>query len=49
MSRLPGENLKKNLFFLVIALCQFGHRKLDIAKTVTARSFLLGQLIEDNE
>ena len=40
---------KKNiLFFLVIALCKFGHRKLDIRKTVTARSFKLAQLIEDN-
>ena len=37
------------LCFFVIALCKFGHRKLDISKTVTARSFKLGQLIEDNE
>ena len=51
MSRLPGENLKKKLFyfFQVIALCKFGHRKLDISKTITARSFKLGQLIADNE
>ena len=50
MSRLPGENLKKkNIFFLVIALCKFGHRKLDISKIVTARSFKIGQLIDDNE
>ena len=50
MSRLPGENKKKNiLFFLVIALCKFGHRKLDISKIVTTRSFKIGQLIEDNE
>ena len=41
MSRLPGENLKQNQFFLVIALCKFGHRKLDISKTFTARSFKL--------
>ena len=40
MSRLPGE--KSLYFFLVIALCKFGHRKLDISKTVTARSFKLG-------
>ena len=52
MSRLPGENLKKNhFFFKITALCKFGHRKLDISKTVTvtARNFKLGQLIEDNE
>ena len=50
MSRLSGENKKKNiLFFLVFALCKFGHRKLDISKIVTARSFKIGQLIEDNE
>ena len=46
--RLPGENLKKIiLFFLVIALCKFGHRKHDISKTITARSFKLAQHIED--
>ena len=41
MSRLPGENLKQNhfIFFGVSALCKFGHRKLDISKTVTAGSF----------
>ena len=33
LSRLSGENLKKIiLFFLVIALCKFGHRKLDFSK-----------------
>ena len=38
---------KKNHFiFLVIALCRFCHRKLDISKTVTARGFNLGQLIK---
>ena len=48
MSRLPGEkNLK--IIFLVIALCKFGHRKLDISKMITARSFKLAQLIEDKE
>ena len=46
MSRLPGENLKNH--FLVIALCKFGSRKLDILKTVTARSFKLSQFIEDS-
>ena len=50
MSRLPGEIEKKMFYFFgVIALCKFGHRKRDISKTVTARSFKLGQLIEDNE
>ena len=50
MIRLPCENKKNSCyFFLVIALCKFGHRKLDISKTVTARSFKLGQLMEDNE
>ena len=32
-----------------IALCKFGPRKLDISKTVIARSSKLGQLIEDND
>ena len=40
---------KITLFFLVIALCKFGHRKLDISKIVTARSFKIGKFIEDNE
>ena len=48
MRRLPGEN-EKNKHFLVIALCKFGHRKLDISKTGTARSFKLDEFIEDNE
>ena len=41
-------NIKKIYiyFFDVIALCKFGHRKLDFS---TARSFKLGKLIEDNE
>ena len=34
-SRLLGENLKKIFyFFLVIPLSKFGHRKLDISKTL---------------
>ena len=41
--------MKKTNIFLVIALCKFGHRKLDISKTGTARSFKLGEFIEDNE
>ena len=49
MSGLPGENKKKSFYFLVNALCKYRHRKLDISNIVTARSFKLGQLIEDNE
>ena len=49
MSRLLGKIKIKIIFFLNIALYKFGHRKLDISKTVTARSFKLGQFIEDNE
>ena len=44
MSRLPGENLKKKLV-IVIALGQ----KTRHLKNITATSFILGQLIEDNE
>ena len=54
ISRLPGENKKKHKkktqkkhFFLVNALCKFGHRKLKISKTVTDKISKLGQLIED--
>ena len=39
----------KKIIFLVIALCNFGHRKLVFSKTVTASSFKLDQLIEDNK
>ena len=51
MRRLPGENVKKNIYvFRVIALCKFGHRKRDVSKIfTTAMSFKLVQLIEDNE
>ena len=48
ISRLPGENLRKR-FFLVFAFYKFGHRKLDISNTITARSFKPIQLIEDNK
>ena len=44
MSRLLGEDLKKIILFIVIALCKFWHRKLDISETVTVMSFKLGQL-----
>ena len=52
--------IKKGIF-LVISLCKFEQRKFDlqllalkicnqdISKTITASSFKLGQLIEDNE
>ena len=43
------SGLSGPLVVLVIALCKFGHRKLDISKTISARSFKLGQLIEDDE
>ena len=53
MSRLPGENLKKvilifsndlrlQIWTLKICYC-------DISKIILARSFQLGQLIEDDE
>ena len=53
MSRLTGENLKKKLYFfsyylplqiLTLKICNH-----DISKSITARSFKLGQLIEDDE
>ena len=53
MSRSIGENLKKRLsyFFelspfadLTLKICIY-----DISKTITAMSFKLGQLIEDDE
>ena len=53
MSRSIGENLKKVILFLsknlplqiwTLKVC-----KHDISKTITARSFKLGQLIEDDE
>ena len=53
MIRLPGE--KKKPFFFLVTVLPFANldienlRKLDISKTLSARSFKLGQLIEDNE
>ena len=53
MSRSIGENLKKSyvIFFelalfadLTLKICNH-----NISKTITARSFKLGQLIEDDE
>ena len=52
MSRLPGENLKKSYFLLSYCPLQILELKtcsLDISKTITASSFKLCQLIEDNE
>ena len=49
MIRLPGDFFFKINVFLVIALCIFRHRNLDMLKTMIDRSFTLEQLIEDNE
>ena len=53
MSRLPGANFKKViLFFLNYLLLQIWTLKVcnhDISKSITARSFKLGQLIENDE
>ena len=53
MSRSIGENLKKVvLFFLNYLPLQIWTLKIcnhDISKTITARSFKLAQLIEDDE
>ena len=48
MSRWPGEMFKK-IFFALIVLCKFEHRKLDISKSITDRSFKLRHLIEYNK
>ena len=53
MSRSIGENLKKGILFF----SDYLHLQIwtliicihDISKTVTARSFKLGQLIEDDK
>ena len=53
MSRSIGENLGKVILFFsnylplqiwTLKICNY-----DISKTITARSFKLGQLIEDDE
>ena len=61
MSRSIGENLKKSyfIFFKVILFFFSNYLPLqirtlkicnhDISKTITARSFKLGQLIEDDK
>ena len=43
MSRLIGENLKKR-YSIFLKICNH-----DISKTITTRSFKLGQLIDDDE
>ena len=53
MSRSIGENLKKLFYFfsnyLPLQIRTLKICNLDISKTITARSFKLGQLIEDDE
>ena len=53
ISRSIGENLKKNvLFFSNYLPLQIWTTKIcnyDISKSITARSFKLGQMIEDNK
>ena len=53
MSRSIGENLKKSYFiFLNYLSLQIRTLKIcnhDISKSIKARSFKLGQLIEDDE
>ena len=53
MSRSIGENLKKSYFIFFklspIADLDFKICNHGISKTITARSFKLGQLIEDDE
>ena len=46
-----GENFKKS-YFIFFELSPFADLKIcihDISKTITARSFKLGQLMEDDE
>ena len=50
MSRLIGESLKKNHFFSNYLPLKIWTLKIcnhDISKIITARSFKLGQLIDD--
>ena len=53
MSRSIGENLKKDILvfsnYLPLQIWALKFCNHDISKTVTARSFKLGELIEDNE
>ena len=51
MSRLPGEKLKKVIFFKAspIADLNFENSLLCYMKNITARVLTLGQLLEDDE
>ena len=54
MFKLIGENLKISyfIFFRIISPLQIWAMKIcnhDISKSITARSFKLGQLIEDDD
>ena len=53
MSRSIGENLKTSYFiffnYLPLQIWTLKICNHDISKTITARSFKLGQLIEDDE
>ena len=53
MGRLIGESLKKVILFfsnyLPLKIWTLKICNLDISKIITARSFKLGQLIEDDE
>ena len=53
MSRLIGENLKKSYFifsnYLPLQILTLKICIHDLSKTITARSFKHGQLIEDDE
>ena len=53
ISRSIGENLKKSYFifsnFLPLQIWTLKICNHDISKTITANSFKLGQLIEDDE
>ena len=53
MSKSIGENMKKSYFiflnYLPLQIWTLKFCYYDILKTITARSFKLGQLIEDDE
>ena len=52
MSSFPGENKTKSYFIfklLPFANLDIQNFNKDISKTITARVFKLGQLIEDND
>ena len=48
MSKLPGENFKESVFFELFPFENLDIESLISQKTITARGFKLGQLIEDN-